>query len=1619
VYSAAWVIALRVASALAFALSPKLEGPVPLYLTGPVTASALLLTPPRRWWPYLLLPLPLIVFDYWLDRLPLTPAVVEVVVFVYLIIVCNSAIPVSLLRRFGALPLRFATVGEVTRFVVCVGIGALAGMLIASTARAVVFSWDFWISWQMGYVGYVLRIVIFTPAIVLWLTDGPGGLGLTTQSRRIELGVLSFATVLVGGLVFGTRLTDLTVAHTLIYLLVPLLIWAALRFGPQGLASALTLTSALAITGAVNNRGPFVGASPTANTLALQLFLLFVGVPLYFLAALVQERRHAEAEAERRAEELDRIFEQSAEGLSVFDAEGRLIRRNTVQRRLLGLEAAPPGYEQQPLDEQAGSFHLRDQDGHPLTANEVQRTIQRWLRDGVQAQEVQLRTFDGRELEVSISTAPLRDQAGHFVGAVGILHDQTARRQLEQEHEQARVTAEQRAAQLEAIFEAMADGVAVYDAVGHLVQENAAQRHLLGLDAAPQDYAELALPERMALFAARDEQGRPLAPDEGPLPRVLRGEVLTGAQTLDIWSRTLDGREVELNVSAAPLRDRDGHLAGAVAVFRDQTEQRRLERERAEQADQLDRIFEGMTDALLIYDASGRTIRTNPAARRLLGLDAAPPDYAQLTVSQRLARYAPRDAQGQLIPLEKSASARALRGESVIGSQAMEVQVQTFDGRMVELSATAAPLRDQEGQIIGAVAILHDQTVRNRLEREVAAQAEQLERLFEQIADGLIVYDAEGRIVRENAATRRLLGLKTAPPEYHRLPARERVALFAARDETGRPLAPEDWPLMRILRGEAAEVVVADVQGRTLDGREVEITTSAAPLRDAEGRLVGVVSILHDQTERKRLEREREAANAQLAALQAVTDTALTHLGLDELLRAVLDRIHDVLGLEHAAIRLLEADGRTLSLPTAHMQGDVLATDAPLAVGQGFAGRVAASRAPLVIDDLTGFPFVDPTAGAWLRSAVGVPLLLDERLLGVLYAGTTTPRHFAEHEVDLLQRLADRVAVAIDRARLYEAERRAHAQAAARTAELEAVLNGVTDGVIVYDRDGRGTYVNPALRAASAAYAPPDYGHLSAPERAAVVRMRTPAGEVMPEDELPQARLLRGEVLVGAASPDLLFDTPDGRTLTVQYAGSPLRDEAGTVTGAVMVLRDVTDERRLQRALAEQAEQLERIVEGMGEGLFVYDAEGRAVRTNAAARRLLGLDAAPPDFHDLPIEERLARYAPPEAKESLRQLLSPETWLTLRKVRDDDARRVQEARDIRMRALDGRELEVSASIAPLHDAQGQVVGAVVLLSDRTERNKLAREMEAARASELALREVNERLDTFIAMAAHDLRHPVGVSKMAVAGAQRRVHRAAAGARPASEEPAVPFAQVEAALETTARQIDILWRLVQHLLDFSRVRQGTLVLDFQPCDLEALVRQAVDEQRLLSPARAITVAQPEQPAAGSDGQPLVVEADADRLGQVLTNYLANAVRFSPEDQPIEVVLRRIAGAAGSAGAGEGNAEVVRVEVHDHGPGIALEERAVIWERFQQARTASEAGGGLGLGLYIVRLVVEQHGGQVGVESEVGQGSTFWFSLPLAPTASGAAPASTAGTPSSSGTALGQTMQGHADRKGTAP
>jgi signal transduction histidine kinase len=176
----------------------------------------------------------------------------------------------------------------------------------------------------------------------------------------------------------------------------------------------------------------------------------------------------------------------------------------------------------------------------------------------------------------------------------------------------------------------------------------------------------------------------------------------------------------------------------------------------------------------------------------------------------------------------------------------------------------------------------------------------------------------------------------------------------------------------------------------------------------------------------------------------------------------------------------------------------------------------------------------------------------------------------------------------------------------------------------------------------------------------------------------------------------------------------------------------------------------------------------------------------------------------------------------------------------------------------------------------------------------------------------------------------------------------------------------LAQLVNEILDASRVHQGRLPLHLELGDLATVLETAVENQRLLASERTIHL---ELPAA----RPVLVRLDPDRIGQVVTNYLSNALKYSSQECPV-VVRLQVEGAWGA-----------RVSVRDEGVGVPLAAQAHIWERFYRVEEVSVQSGsriGLGIGLHICQAIIAAHQGQVGVDSAVEHGSTFWFQLPLA-------------------------------------
>ncbi len=262
---------------------------------------------------------------------------------------------------------------------------------------------------------------------------------------------------------------------------------------------------------------------------------------------------------------------------------------------------------------------------------------------------------------------------------------------------------------------------------------------------------------------------------------------------------------------------------------------------------------------------------------------------------------------------------------------------------------------------------------------------------------------------------------------------------------------------------------------------------------------------------------------------------------------------------------------------------------------------------------------------------------------------------------------------------------------------------------------------------------------------------------------------------------------------------------------------------------------------------------------------------------------------------------------------------------------------------------------VSLLASQRERARMRARTAERLANERmqALEEAGKVKDQFLSLASHELKTPIAAIKGYAQLANRRL------AKVVDSSPGV-FATQEV-LTKINDQADKLTGLVNDLLDVSRIQAGRLELRLETCDLVALCRQAAEEQALTS-GRKIDVCLPETP--------VFVSADAERIGQVLSNLLTNALKYSAADRPVRLALSR-------------REEKVLMTVEDEGVGIPRDELPLIFERFFRARTARNGSQrGLGLGLAICKEIVERHQGSIWATSEEDQGSQFHVELPLA-------------------------------------
>ena len=406
----------------------------------------------------------------------------------------------------------------------------------------------------------------------------------------------------------------------------------------------------------------------------------------------------------------------------------------------------------------------------------------------------------------------------------------------------------------------------------------------------------------------------------------------------------------------------------------------------------------------------------------------------------------------------------------------------------------------------------------------------------------------------------------------------------------------------------------------------------------------------------------------------------------------------------------------------------------------------------------------------------------------------------------------------------------------------------------------------------------------------------------------------------------------------------PVRAENGDLLYWFGTNTDISEQKHAEQEAAKQAEYLQAIFEAITDGILISDRDGSIIRENSAARMLLGIDSTILSIAHL--LDQTNHMLP--LRDATGQSISSEALPTTRALKGERVTG-EHAVDVWVQTLHGTEVALSVTAAPLHDESGDTIGSVSVYRDVTERLRL---LEEVRAGE-------RQKDEFLGIVAHELRTPVTSAKINVQLVARKLSRFHSDA----DQIEVVLPLLIQLLERSMGAMDRLNRLVNDLLDVSRIQSGQLDLRPAPTDIVSLVQEVVQELQESAPERMIIVTVPQEPVQ--------MTIDGDRITQVILNYLNNALKYTPNSAPIEVVLTQ-------------DEEYIRVAVRDQGPGLTPEQQVRLFERFYRVEGINHQQGsviGLGLGLYICWTIIERHGGKVGVESTKGEGSTFWFTLPF--------------------------------------
>ena len=715
---------------------------------------------------------------------------------------------------------------------------------------------------------------------------------------------------------------------------------------------------------------------------------------------------------------------------------------------------------------------------------------------------------------------------------------------------------------------------------------------------------------------------------------------------------------------------------------------------------------------------------------------------------------------------------------------------------------------------------------------------------------------------------------------------------------------------------------------------------SPAPKPDAE--------LLQALAEERAARAQAEAAERRFAFLAEVSHLLSASLDLHEtfasLARLVVPELADA-----CLIDVFDEEGRVRRVEAVHRDPARqelmrrLQRHQPYVGAPHGVGRVLRTGEPSLlpeIDDETldgsvrGDEHLRLLGEIGVRSAAVVPMLSRGRVLGsIALLLTDGERRYGAADLAIAEELGHRAALAVDNARLYEQAQEAirhrdESMAALRglNQTLETLVQACPLAVMLLDPDDATVLLwNPA---AERIFGWKEHEVLGQPL------------PVVPPDRGEEFRRHTAAILHGAMPQGIetVRQRKGGERIQVSLWTSTVPDGQGGVRLLALVA-DVTARKQIETALRKSDARLRDLMDTAAEGVWILDAEHRTTYVNRRAAEML----------QRPMHEILGRSAD--------AFFAPSTLAEVDEVWASCRRGLRERRELCFLLPDGSELWASTSVSPVLDESGEFNGVLAMLDDITERRRLDEELRR-RVEELAA--ADRRKDEFLAMLAHELRNPLAaISNAGQALDQLRgqLHG------PSRDQGRGEDARAGELVAVIARQIRHLSRLVDDLLDVSRFTRGKIELRRRRAELRPIVEGAVETTLPLIERHQhrLTVSLPPEP--------IWLEADTTRIEQVVANLLNNAAKFTDPRGNIALTAER-------------DGDEVVLTVRDDGQGIAADLLPRIFDLFvQEDRSLARSHGGLGIGLTLVRSLVERHGGTVRARSDgPGRGTEITVRLP---------------------------------------